>query len=170
MRKSTIKYRRSTDISLIADTISIYRKPISKVPIRYRYIISAIYQRYVRYIDPRLVQNKDVQLTARTKQFFSFVPELFCCAYFKLHFLLVPQGPHQSLSHCLPFDLQRRNCLCVYIKNESLCMCVVVSWCVLPRSSALTNCLNTSTSIRSTSTNASTTSSAGSTAVSSLTC
>ena len=55
------KYRKVTDISLVTDTISIYRKkPISTVPIRYTHAdisISAIYRPYFRYSDPPLIST-----------------------------------------------------------------------------------------------------------------
>jgi len=53
-----IKYRKITNISVVTDTISIYRKHLY---LKCRYdtdtdmSISAIYQRYFRYIDPPLV-------------------------------------------------------------------------------------------------------------------
>ena len=58
-----IKYRKITDIVLVIDTISIYRKkPISNVPIRYRYRhidigdISTIFSIY----QPTTILKRDV--------------------------------------------------------------------------------------------------------------
>jgi len=55
-----MKCRETTDISLVTDTISINRKKrylncrYDKIPIL---LISAIYHRYFRYVDPPLWQT-----------------------------------------------------------------------------------------------------------------
>jgi len=53
-----IKCRKIRDISLVTDTVSIYRKD-RHLKCRYEYdidiLILAIYRRYFRYIDPPLL-------------------------------------------------------------------------------------------------------------------